>query len=215
MSFPGGYFISSQVQRRGVWQGPGPPEPTTGASRAGSEGCGACRAPQWYCGSCAGRHTPPAASRALFTPWDPAPRGRPHVRSGRTAFSPGGTRQGKRKGLGPCAPALAPRAWVLGPRPSPSTPSRSGRRQSSRPPPPPPAIPESWQRRGQRTEGERRRSPCEPQPAGRATPTAPASAQKPSCHRLLFRGGVVSFRILLVGRTTGSVRTGKGRGGLF
>lgn len=34
------------------------------------------------------------------------PRGKAHVGTGRAASSPGGARQGKRKGLGPCAPAL-------------------------------------------------------------------------------------------------------------
>ena len=109
----------------------------------------------------------------------------------------------------------APRAWALGPRPSPSTPSRSGRRQSSRPPPLPPAIQESWQRRGQRREGERRRPPCELQPADRAAPTAPASEQGPSCHGFLSRSGLVSFRILLVGHSARTARTGKVGGGLF
>lgn len=130
----------------------------------------------------------------------------------RAASSPGGARQGKRKGLGPCSPALAPRAGALGPRPSPSAPSRSGRRQSSHPPPPPPATPESWQ---QRRAGEPRRPPREPRRADRAAPTAPASAQEPSCHQFFSRRGVVSLRILRVEALDGLEGTGKGRGGLF
>lgn len=123
--------------------------------------------------------------------------------------------RGREKASGLALPPWAPRAWALGPRPSPSAPSRSGRRQSSRPPPPPPAIPESWQRRRQRREGERRRPPCERKPADRAALTAPASAQEPSCHRLLSRGGVVPFRILPVDTQTAADAPERARGLIF
>lgn len=52
--------------------------------------------------------------------------------------------RGREKASGLAPRPWTPRAWALGPRPSPSGPSRSGRRQSSRPPPRLPATLESW-----------------------------------------------------------------------
>lgn len=140
---------------------------------------------------------PSRGRRVLFTP-----RGAGATRKGARGCRPRGSQPGRREAAGGKAWGLAPRprtprAWALGPWPSPSAPSRSGRRQSSRPPPLPPATLESWQwRRRRRESGPRRPPPCEPQAAESAVPTAPASAQEPSCRRLLSRGGAVSLRTL-------------------
>lgn len=130
-------------------------------------------------------------------PPDRAPRAEAAVDTGRTASVPGGTGQGKDLG----SRALTLSTTGLGLSPEALTFKHQvgqGRRQSSRPPPLPPAIPESWQRRGQRREGERRRPPCELQPVDSAAPTAPASEQGPSCQGFLSRGsGPFPSRILL------------------
>lgn len=143
---------------------------------AGPEGCGACTARHCDCGCCAGRHTPPAARQnSLHGPGRHA--------EGRTwasaAWLPAPEARGRRreKALGRAPRSWLPRAWAVDPRPSPSAPSRPGRRQSSRPPPPPPETPGSWQRRGQRRKGELRRpppcEPCKPPNARRLQPHHP------------------------------------------
>ena len=199
MPFLSDFLFSSQVHCRGVWYRPAPLKPTTGASRAGGpESSGACTAPQCDCGSCADRHTP------AWAPWCFIYSTRPGRHAERRTWVSAARLpareargRGREKASGLAPQPWTPRASALGPRPSPSAPSRSGRRQSSRPPPLPPATPESWQWRRQRREGEPRRlPPWELQPAESSAPTAPASAQEPSCHRFLSRGGAVSLRTL-------------------
>lgn len=120
------------------------------------------------------------------------------------------------KGLGPCARPWKPRAWALGPRPSPSVPSRSGRRQSSRPPPLPPATLESWQWRRQQRDKRARAS----------SSLWAATSRKRDAYSPSIRAGTKLSPVPFSRwrrfppdssgkHTTSLARTGKGRGDLF
>ncbi|XP_043727831.1 fibrosin-1-like protein [Cervus elaphus] len=143
------FDFSPRCKVTGQGRAAGPPELTSGASGAGPPAVtalppsGAVRLLHWT-GSQAGGCT-----------WT-------HVDAARPASSSEGTRRGKRRRPGFAPRSRAPRTCIVDPRPSPSSPRRSGRPWSSRTP-----IGAPPQRKT-----EKRRAPAKPP----AAPAIPASA---------------------------------------
>ena len=146
MLFLGRHLFSSLVNCHRVWQDLGPPEPTTSACGQGPKAAEPAL-PRNATTAAAQATTPLLWPTVLYV----CHRARHHVEGHMWASAMWLPTQevlgrGREMASGLVPQPWAPRAWVLGPRPSPSAPSQSGRWQSSSPLPPlPAATPESWQ----------------------------------------------------------------------